>query len=376
MRHHIPALDGLRGLAVIAVVLLHAGFGWANGGFLGVDVFFVLSGFLITTLLLREWQATGTISLRAFYWRRIARLFPALAVLLLAVTVWSLAGSSSEWQSLRGVGASLVSVANWAIVLAPDHQIGKLQHTWSLAIEEQFYLLWPFVLVLLLRRGWGWQRLAALTVGGAIASAVWRAILWRLTLDPWRVYGGSDTRADGLLIGCALALLVLNLPSLSSRRVGYALLPVLGLAALGGVGVWWSAATPWEFWWYSRGGYAAVAVLSAAIVLLAATGSVPYLSALLSLRPLVWVGQRSYGIYLWHYPILTAFGSPKGLENGERVALIALSIGVAAASWALVEQPIQRWARSVSRERQAHHSTVASRQYTSPQRVQALSPNE
>lgn len=361
---------------MIAVVLLHAGFGWANWGFLGVDVFFVLSGFLITTLLLREWQSTGTISLRSFYWRRIARLFPALAVLLLAVTAWSLAGSATEWQTLRGVGASLLYVANWAIVLSPDHQIGKLQHTWSLAIEEQFYLVWPFVLVLLLRRGWLWQRLVVLTLSGAILSALWRASLWRMTLEPWRVYGGSDTRADGLLIGCALALLILNVPVLSTRRVGYALLPVLGLAALGVVGVWWTAATPWEFWWYSRGGYAVVALLSAVAVLLAATGSVPCLSRLLSVTPLVWAGRVSYGLYLWHYPILTAFGSPKLLGDGERIVLIALAVGVAVASWVLVEQPLQRWARRTSRERQAHHSTVASRQYTSPQRVQALSPNE
>lgn len=350
---HIPALDGLRAVAVLSVVTLHAGYSWADYGYLGVDIFFVLSGFLITSILLREWHATGAVNLRTFYWRRAARLFPALAVVLLAVTVWSLTVASPFLAERNTVGilASVFYVANLVVALSPEHHLGQLQHTWSLAIEEQFYLLWPFVLALLLRRGWGWQRLAALTIGGAVASAVWRAVLWRLTLDPWRVYGGSDTRADGLLLGCALAVLVLNLPSLSTRRVGYALLPLLGLAIMGCALVSWAEASPWEWWWYARGGMAAVAVLSAAIVLLAATGSVPLLSRLLSLSPLVWVGQRSYGIYLWHYPILTALErETRTFGEWERLGLVVLCIGVAALSWIVVERPIQQWARRPGRQ--------------------------
>jgi peptidoglycan/LPS O-acetylase OafA/YrhL len=371
---YIPALDGLRGVAVLSVIALHAGFPWARYGFLGVDLFFVLSGFLITTLLLREWQCTGAINLRAFYVRRAARLFPALGALLVAVALWSLTFASDGLADRNWVGilSSLLYAANWTVALGIREHIGLLQHTWSLAIEEQFYLLWPFVLVALLRRGWSWKRLLWLTLGGALLSAVWRVILWRLTLEPWRGYAGTDTRADGLLLGCALALLLLNVPAISSRRIGYVLLPVVGLAVLGCVAISWFGVTLRDFWWYSRGGYAVAALLSAALVLLAATGSVPLFRRVLSVAPLVWIGRISYGLYLWHYPILNSLErSTRTLDTWERLGLIALTVGVALLSWVAVERPVQQWAR-----RRLIHSTVASVQYTSPQRVHALRPNE
>ncbi len=208
-----PGLDGLRAFAVVAVILYHGDVSWARGGFLGVDVFFVLSGFLITSLLLTEHGATGRVDLGRFWSRRARRLLPALFGVLLGVALYAATwGHPTELGRIRGDGiASLLYVSNWRFVLDGSSYFSLFQapsplaHTWSLAIEEQWYLLWPLVLLGLLRVLKVRLNLVALTCGAlAAGSAVLMAALFHSGADPSRAYYGTDTRAQALLIGAAL----------------------------------------------------------------------------------------------------------------------------------------------------------------------------
>src|SRR3984885_752926 len=216
---YMPGLDGIRALAVLAVIAYHLGFGWAQGGLLGVGVFFTLSGYLITDLLLAAWDQ-GRWRLRDFWLRRARRLLPALFVMLAVVTIWVAIADSSRLAELRGeVISAVLYVNNWWQIsqhvsyFARFSAPSPLNHLWSLAVEEQFYLLWPWLLLLGLKlvperhrpiriR----PRLAALTLVLATASAVEMALLYHPGFDTTRIYEGTDTRAFGLLIGAALAM--------------------------------------------------------------------------------------------------------------------------------------------------------------------------
>src|ERR671913_1335333 len=210
-----PGLDGLRALAVMAVLLYHADLGWIPGGFLGVEVFFVISGYLITALLLAEWRTEGSVDVKAFWMRRARRLLPALYVLLVATLAYAVVFLPGEVAGLRAdVLAALGYVTNWYLVLGHEsyfEAIGRpslLKHLWSLAVEEQFYLLWPLVVAFPLSVGarrWRQRRVLIVALTGAAASAVLMAALYRPEVDPSRLYFGTDTRATGLLVGAALA---------------------------------------------------------------------------------------------------------------------------------------------------------------------------
>ena len=211
---YVPALDGLRALAVVAVMLYHGGVSWLPGGFLGVDLFFVLSGYLITTLLVTERARWGSIDLLAFWARRGRRLLPALFLMLIAVAVYAATLAPTNQQAtIRGEGlATLLYVSNWwAIVHGHSYfdqflQPSPLTHTWSLAIEEQWYLLFPVVLSLLLVRRQVPRWLTWVLAGGALASAAWMAHLFHPGTDPSRAYFGTDSRVQDLFVGAALAI--------------------------------------------------------------------------------------------------------------------------------------------------------------------------
>src|ERR1700759_699927 len=219
-----PGLDGLRGVAVAAVLLYHGGVSWSGGGFLGVEMFFVLSGFLITSLLVAEWGRSGAIALRAFWARRARRLLPALFALVAAIGVYyALAGPTKAIPGLQGDGiATLLYISNWHQVAAGTNYfaasgpVSPLQHTWSLAIEEQFYLVWPVLVLGLLtfarRRGASDRRslqvLLGLSLTGALLAAAEMALLFHGGRGLDRVYYGTDTRATGLLLGASLAIAV------------------------------------------------------------------------------------------------------------------------------------------------------------------------
>ena len=219
---HLPALNGLRGLAVMGVVAYHLQLGWAQGGYLGVDLFFVLSGFLITTLLLEEWVGAGRINLVAFWGRRARRLLPALFLVVAALALYLIcnarfggpgANGLIDLSGLRGDAiATLLYVNNWHLIFAHQSYFAQfstpspLQHTWSLAIEEQFYLVWPLLLLVLLRYGRrGWRRVGVtVTVALGVGSSVLMAVLFHLGVDPSRIYDGTDTRLFDLMAGATI----------------------------------------------------------------------------------------------------------------------------------------------------------------------------
>jgi len=252
-------LDGVRGVAILTVLVYHLTWGigrdpldgslFPRGGYLGVDIFFVLSGFLITTLLIQEWDRTGGISLRHFYARRALRLLPALALVLVAAAVVAVVAPAVGYESSflapettemrwSSIGVVLLYAANWASIYPPStgFTLGALGHTWSLAIEEQFYLVWPIALRFLLRRGLGRRQIAALAGMGILVSAFVRALVWQSTGSWIRAYVGSDVRADALLTGCAVGLLATAGLLPRSRRGRQAL---AGGAAIAAVGLGW-----------------------------------------------------------------------------------------------------------------------------------------
>jgi peptidoglycan/LPS O-acetylase OafA/YrhL len=325
-----PALDGLRGIAVAAVVAYHLG--WIRGGYLGVDAFFVLSGFLITSLLVREHEADGHIGLRAFWARRARRLLPALLLLLVVLAV--VARDTTPRRDFLG---ALGYVANWQHIWANVSyfdaftQPSPLRHTWSLAVEEQFYLLWPIVVAVVLRIG-GRRALAVTCLAGIAASAVLMAA-WYEPADPSRVYYGTDTRAQLLLVGALLALLSLRRCSQTLGMIALALC-VAAMVAL-----------PDHAHALYRGGMLLNATFVA--VVLAAVVSRPdaRLARVLGVAPLRGLGKVSYGVYLWSWPVIVLITSARtGLSGpalaGFRLAVIA---SVTLLSYAIVERPVRRW---------------------------------
>ncbi len=336
-----PGLDGVRALAVLAVVLYHADVEWIPGGFLGVEVFFVLSGYLITSLMLSERSRTGTISLRDFWVRRGWRLLPAVWALLAGVFVLVLLHPDEIVRFFRELPAALAYVYNWFLVRSQQsyfESFGRpspLQHLWSLAVEEQFYLVWPVVAFVALRTG-GRRRLLGVALAGALASVIAMVVLHDAGTDPSRVYFGTDTRASGLLLGAAGA--VVWHPSRhigpTHRRglvhLGLASLVVLALAAwrIGSDGIL-----------LYRGGMLLVSVAALLLCVAAADDGNP-LAAALGIPPLRWLGTRSYAIYLWHWPVVV-FTRPRIdlPADGWPVMLlrIGLTLVLAEASHRLVE---------------------------------------
>lgn len=335
-----PALDGLRGVAILSVLAFHTHhiFGWSllNGANAGVDIFFVLSGFLITSLLIEEWEKTGEISLKNFYWRRALRLVPALLVLLTALYFLSdlLFSPVEADDTRRGIPVAFVYVSDVALAFF-NLRLGALQHTWSLAIEEHFYLIWPVVLLGCLRLGMSKKRLVLLVLLLAVASAVHRAVLHQLGAPPVRTYYGIDTRADSLLIGCAAGMCVSW--GLVRARTFWPLL-VLALPLIG----FCMVATGYGSAFMSLGGFTLLALATAVVLVNVVLAPSSYVGGFLEWGGLVWVGRISYGLYLWHYPVfkVTSFlslGWPWELS----IAL-GVTVAVTCLSYYLIERPALR----------------------------------
>ncbi|MGW2279398.1 acyltransferase family protein [Streptomyces sp. NPDC001770] len=340
---HRPDIQGLRAVAVGLVVLSHAGVATVAGGYVGVDVFFVISGFLITSLLLRERAATGRVSVRAFYARRALRLLPAASV----VTVTTLAGAwlfLSKARLAEYAGDALASAlyaVNFRLALAgtdylaQDSPPSPFQHFWSLAVEEQFYLVWPLLLLLALRLARGRYGRAALPLGAVCLGSFALGILLTRASAPW-AYFGSPPRAWELGAGALTALAADRLRRLPAPLA--AALTWLGLACVLVAALRFDDATPFP-------GYrAALPVLGAALVL--GAGCAPArcgAGLLLGLRPLVWTGGLSYGWYLWHWPLLVIAPAALGTEGGVPAALglCAVGLGLAWPTLRLVENPVR-----------------------------------
>jgi peptidoglycan/LPS O-acetylase OafA/YrhL len=344
-----PALDGLRAVAVLAVVFYHLGYSWSPGGFLGVDTFFVLSGYLITTLLLVEWRRHGTIDFRGFWMRRARRLLPALFLVVAAVAVWAMIVlRPDQLSSLRADGlATLLYSANWRFVFSGQSYFAMFsaaspfRHAWSLAIEEQFYLVWPLVVFACLRLGRGRVKLLAVVASvGALASI---AAMWLLYTpgDPSRVYYGTDTRAHSLLIGVLLAVVLASWAPTSART--QRAVHSAGIVALALVVAAYATISDSAPWMY-HAGYALFALTAVLVVASAVLPGRSPVRALLSIPVLVWIGGISYGLYLWHWPVFVALTEQRVGFGGVRLDILRLGVtfGLATASFYLVERPIRR----------------------------------
>ncbi len=331
------ALDGLRGIAILGVLAFHTHhlFGWSllKGGSAGVDIFFVLSGFLITALLLEEWEHTGAISLKRFFWRRALRLVPALLVLL--TTLYFLADilflSAEADDTRRGMPIAFLYASDLALAFF-NIRLGALQHTWSLAIEEHFYLIWPLLLLGALKLGVSRKRLVVITLLLAFASAFHRATLQQLGALPVRTYYGIDTRADALLIGCATAMCV-SWGLFRNRSFRPLLIPafifiILCLLATG-------YATPFMH----VGGFTLLASATAVLLVNVVLSPSSLLPRLLEYSPLVWLGRISYGVYLWHYPLFKAVSFVSLSWPLKLCIAVAATLMVSSLSYYLVERP-------------------------------------
>jgi peptidoglycan/LPS O-acetylase OafA/YrhL len=351
---HLGGIDGLRAIAVLLVVAFHLLPGAFPGGGLGVDVFFVLSGFLITGLLLGEHARTGQLRLRSFWARRARRILPALVLVVLVCTS---AAAILGGDVLVGIGRQLMGAAtfssNWiSIANGTSYFTGTtpelFRNLWSLSVEEQFYLVWPFVILLVVLVRGKWVRFGIL-MALAAASAVAMILVYSPRIDPTRVYYGTDTHSFGLALGAAVAVAVVGVPRhpLEWPRWSRRLLPLAGalaIAALIAIAVLLPAESPVTF----RGGLALTSVLTAVAILGAIVPGGP-LGRALDVLPLRWVGVRSYGIYLWHWPvlILVIAAAPQWQDapwSGWLVGVVTAAITVTAAvlSYRLLELPIRR----------------------------------
>ena len=349
---HLPGLDGLRALAIVAVLVFHLDPSWLPGGFLGVDVFFVVSGFLITTLLVREQVASGRLDLPAFWTRRARRLLPAL---LVCVPASVLLARLSEGDLLVGVGRQVLGAftftSNWLEVAAGSDYFAATTPTlfmnlWSLAVEEQFYLLWPVAVLLLLRLTRGYEARAAAALGLAVLSAV----LMAARVDPespTRAYYGTDTHVMGLMLGAALAFAWAAPHRAWTRTPWWAAhrrhVAAAALATLLVLLVRAGEASPWTF----RGGIL-LASLATTVLVLVVVERPGRLQAVLELPAARWVGARSYGIYLWHWPVFLIIGADLPVAPGgpaylaTRAWCVVMTLVIADLSYRLIETPVRR----------------------------------
>jgi len=407
---HAPALDGLRALAVGAVLLYHAGVSWMPGGFLGVEVFFVISGYLITSLLLAEWSTTGRIDLAGFWLRRARRLLPALYVLLPAVIAFAVIFLPEEVAGIRGDAVSGAwYVNNWYQIFSHKsyfENVGRpslLRHLWSLAVEEQFYLLWPLIFCVLMQ----WRQQDATTRGheggegctknakgyldaqlpraekqrlnfrslriiiapivsspviivmcGAAGCALWMAVQYVPETDPLRIYFGTDTRASGILLGAALAFLRLQ----TSNRLNHAadiaegaaegaapsktawVWGVTGLIALVGLAFCLLRISEFQPFLY-RGGFFLTSLATVALIATAVQAPGSLVGRIFAWTPLRWIGVRSYGIYLWHFPIFMGTRPQLDVALGGAwllAARLGMTVLIAALSYRFLELPIRQ----------------------------------
>ncbi len=362
---YLPPLDGVRAFAVVAVMMFHGGLSFMNGGFMGVDVFFVLSGFLITSLLVGEWRESLTIKLGAFWARRARRLLPALLLMLLFVAFFaSVIVPKGTYGALRlDALSTLLYVSNWHFILVNSNYFNEtaaaspLLHTWSLAVEEQFYLVWPIVVLGVLHFTRNLRALFYLCCAAALASALWMYHLYGASLSVNRIYLGTDTRSQCLFIGCALAVGLVLLTQREhaggrlrqgelwrpARPAGRTLCAVAGMVGAVVAVVIWVGTNENDAFPY-KGGFFLIGLATAGVILSAVGAPRSVVPRFLSLPPVRYVGQISYGLYIWHWPLFIWIDDARTGLSGFPLFFVRVLVtfAVSVASFHLVERPIRR----------------------------------
>lgn len=370
-RGRLRPLDGVRGLAIIVLMLYHFGAGFLPGAWVGINLFFVFSGFLIVRLLLAEYDRYGRIDPWAFYRRRALRLLPALIVLLATLAVWGMTMAQTavrrplKWDLLATLGYFM----NWRLVSTSDSYFtdfgtpSPLRHAWTLSVEEQFYLIVPMVVFLLVRhvrRRWP----IVLVVGGCAAvSAVWTAHVGVLgAAAQAHAYYGTDTRSQALLVGVALAFVLGRWPGAPTVALPpRGLVVAFGWAAVVVSFVGFATIGPMQPWMFTRGGLLLYSLVAAAVIVACVETRANSLSRVFSIRPLVYLGERTYGLYLWHWPIaiwlglyLPSLSGPALMATG-----VVVTVAVAALSYRFVERPVMSGALGPRQLRAALAVSVA-----------------
>lgn len=349
---YYPGLDGLRAVAVALVIAYHVGAPHMGGGLLGVGVFFTLSGYLITSILLWAWDSKRSLGLNMFWIRRARRLLPAVILLLLVVLIATALvrpEKLGEWSTQAL--AALFYVANWATIAKGDTYFNRfegpspIEHLWSLSVEEQFYVLWPLLLLAMLKifRG-NYKFMAAVTFLLGVASMIELAVLFDPSADATRVYEGTDTRAGGLLWGAALAMLWH--PKIAQKVTDRSWLVALDVCgALGLIGILALAAFTTETSSFLYHGGIALLTVVTCMTLAAAAHPETMVARLLALAPLRWLGERTYGIYLWHMPVAAFLPEHTFYGNTwlRAAIVIALTLVLASLSWTIIEDPIRKY---------------------------------
>jgi peptidoglycan/LPS O-acetylase OafA/YrhL len=372
---YLPGLDGMRALAVVAVMVYHANSDWLPGGYLGVEVFFVISGYLITLLLISEKERTSTVDMKHFWIRRARRLLPALFTMLIALTIWVSIFDRDVLGKLRGdVIAAVLYVSNWYQIwtgagYTAANDFAPLRHLWSLAVEEQFYIVWPLVMFALLKGGTRriadisrWLVIAALAITAVTAVLFYSGPIGTAEVTPdayWSIFGreisifdwaylGTFTRASGLLLGAAFAMVWRPVAVMRGplRRKG----PLLDVVSLAGFAI--LAGLVWTMWlvgpdggnpWLFRGGFLLCAVATL-MMIAAVTHERAFTSRILSIPVLLWIGTRSYGLYLYHWPIYQLMRGIAGkhLSLTQFVIAMLLTGVVTELSYRYIETPIRK----------------------------------
>jgi len=381
---YMPSLDGIRALSVLAVIIYHANKMWLPGGFLGVEVFFVISGYLITLLLLAESEKNGSISLKEFWWRRARRLLPALWVVVLGVVVFAALFQREMLGTLRGdVIAALLYGFNWFQIWVgtsyfTSFEFVPLRHLWSLAVEEQFYLIWPVVMLIVAK--FGKRRLpivSAVFFGLAVILAIYTALVYQpgtisnigdtpnqfMSLFGQSVsridflFLGTLTRSSGLLLGAALAIWWRPWLLQNSRAGANKLFDFIGIGGLAALALMmWRFQTVIEgtdegtvgYDFLFRGGFFLTDLASLAVIAAAVHPSSKILARSLSNPVLVWLGRRSYGFYLFHWPVFQFYRrfAGKGLTPYELVVLVLFALALTELSYRYIETPVRQGAVS------------------------------
>lgn len=350
-RRYVPGIDGLRALSVLAVIAYHLNLNWAEGGLLGVGIFFVISGYLITDQIINQWERHRRLNLLDFWVRRARRLLPAMIVMLFVVAIWLLIIEPSRLFGLKGdFMSSLFYFNNWWLIFhnvsyfesfGPPSPIG---HLWSLSIEGQFYILWPIVLIIVMKIARQRGRLIAWILTCAAVSALAMALIYVPGTDPSRVYYGTDTRVFALLIGAALAI---AWPSqkLNDKvsEPAQRMLDIVGGLGLVLLLVLFNQVNEFDDLLY-RGGFLIISLIAAVVIAVLAHPA-SRLGAIVGCKPLRWIGVRSYSLYIWHFPVVILSSPNVNTEESGMLRIIiqvAVSFLLASLSYKYVEEPIRR----------------------------------